>query len=117
MASELAQHLQCSGEDASFHLMSLSPYEMKQLIHFILSGKEFGIVKSGESLAMCAIDDLFFEKFFLCSRIGIEEKCLPVDVGQINFALEKSLSISSFWLDRKLQMLENNVIFDLRIRA
>ena len=52
MASELAQHLQCSGEDASTHLMNLSPFEMKQLIHFILSGKEFGIVKSGTLFAV-----------------------------------------------------------------
>ena len=51
MASELARHLQCDGEAASSHLMSLSPYEMKQLIHFILSGKEFGFSKSGEDFA------------------------------------------------------------------
>ena len=48
MASELARLLRCSGEDASTHLMSLSPYEMKRLIHHILSGKEFDVVKSGE---------------------------------------------------------------------
>lgn len=45
MASELARHLKCSGEEASMQLMSLSPYEMKRLICNILSGKEFGITK------------------------------------------------------------------------
>jgi len=48
MASELARHLKCSGEEASMHLMSLSPFEMKQLIHNILSGKEFGVIKSSK---------------------------------------------------------------------
>uniref|UniRef100_F6US34 Phosphorylase b kinase regulatory subunit n=1 Tax=Ciona intestinalis TaxID=7719 RepID=F6US34_CIOIN len=46
MASELARHLSCSGEEASTHLMSLSPFEMKQLILNVLSGKEFGVIKS-----------------------------------------------------------------------
>uniref|UniRef100_H2YMZ5 Phosphorylase b kinase regulatory subunit n=1 Tax=Ciona savignyi TaxID=51511 RepID=H2YMZ5_CIOSA len=41
MASELARHLACSGEEASTHLMNLSPFEMKQLILNVLSGKEF----------------------------------------------------------------------------
>lgn len=45
MASELARHLKCSGQEASMQLMSLSPYEMKCLIHNILSGTEFGITK------------------------------------------------------------------------
>uniref|UniRef100_H2YMY8 Phosphorylase b kinase regulatory subunit n=1 Tax=Ciona savignyi TaxID=51511 RepID=H2YMY8_CIOSA len=48
MASELARHLACSGEEASTHLMNLSPFEMKQLILNVLSGKEFGVIKSGE---------------------------------------------------------------------
>lgn len=64
MASELARALQCGGtkmrcivtwtrklsdmlrsilgEEASQHLLNLSPYEMKTLLHHILSGKEFG---------------------------------------------------------------------------
>ncbi|KAK3769886.1 hypothetical protein RRG08_036931 [Elysia crispata] len=43
MASELARTLQCSGEEASDHLLNLSPFEMKTLLHHILSGKEFVI--------------------------------------------------------------------------
>jgi len=47
MASELGRALKCTGEDASEHLLNLSPYEMKMLLHHILSGKEFG-VKGGK---------------------------------------------------------------------
>ncbi|XP_076446610.1 putative phosphorylase b kinase regulatory subunit alpha isoform X2 [Babylonia areolata] len=43
MASEMARTLKCSGEEASDHLMNLSPFEMKTLLHHILSGKEFNI--------------------------------------------------------------------------
>lgn len=47
MASELGRALKCTGEEASEHLLNLSPYEMKMLLHHILSGKEFG-VKGGK---------------------------------------------------------------------
>ncbi|CAI9725367.1 probable phosphorylase b kinase regulatory subunit alpha isoform X2 [Octopus vulgaris] len=43
MASELARTLKCTGEEASDHLLNLSPFEMKTLLHHILSGKEFVI--------------------------------------------------------------------------
>lgn len=43
MASELARTLKCTGDEASDHLMNLSPFEMKTLLHHILSGKEFVI--------------------------------------------------------------------------
>ncbi|XP_051957572.1 phosphorylase b kinase regulatory subunit alpha, liver isoform isoform X4 [Xyrauchen texanus] len=46
MATELARSLHCSGEEASESLMSLSPYDMKNLLHHILSGKEFGVERS-----------------------------------------------------------------------
>ncbi|PWA19852.1 hypothetical protein CCH79_00015875 [Gambusia affinis] len=46
MAAELAQSLSCSGEEATESLMSLSPSELKNLLHHILSGKEFGVQRS-----------------------------------------------------------------------
>ncbi|XP_067848534.1 phosphorylase b kinase regulatory subunit alpha, liver isoform-like isoform X2 [Heptranchias perlo] len=46
MATELAYSLHCSGEEASENLMNLSPFDMKKLLHHILSGKEFGVEKS-----------------------------------------------------------------------
>lgn len=33
--------------------MSLSPFDMKNLLHHILSGKEFGVEKSSESVLSC----------------------------------------------------------------
>ncbi|XP_019726616.1 phosphorylase b kinase regulatory subunit alpha, skeletal muscle isoform isoform X2 [Hippocampus comes] len=46
MATELAQSLNCSGEEATESLMSLSPSELKNLLYHILSGKEFGVERS-----------------------------------------------------------------------
>ncbi|XP_041816169.1 phosphorylase b kinase regulatory subunit alpha, liver isoform isoform X2 [Chelmon rostratus] len=46
MATELARSLHCSGEEASESLMNLSPFDMKNLLHHILSGKEFGVERS-----------------------------------------------------------------------
>ncbi|KAM9425109.1 phosphorylase b kinase regulatory subunit alpha, skeletal muscle isoform 4-T4 [Pholidichthys leucotaenia] len=46
MATELAQSLNCSGEEATESLMSLSPSELKNLLHHILSGKEFEVQRS-----------------------------------------------------------------------
>ena len=34
-----------TGEEASDQLLNLSPFEMKTLLHHILSGKEFGVSK------------------------------------------------------------------------
>ncbi|XP_050527326.1 probable phosphorylase b kinase regulatory subunit alpha isoform X1 [Daktulosphaira vitifoliae] len=41
MAGELSRTLICSGEEGSEHLFNLSPFEMKNLLHHIMSGKEF----------------------------------------------------------------------------
>ncbi|XP_062868054.1 phosphorylase b kinase regulatory subunit alpha, skeletal muscle isoform [Trichomycterus rosablanca] len=46
MATELAQSLKCSGEEATESLMNLSPFELKNLLLQILSGKEFRVQKS-----------------------------------------------------------------------
>uniref|UniRef100_A0A803TT16 Phosphorylase b kinase regulatory subunit n=1 Tax=Anolis carolinensis TaxID=28377 RepID=A0A803TT16_ANOCA len=46
MATELAQSLSCSAEEATESLMNLSPSHLKSLLHHILSGKEFGVERS-----------------------------------------------------------------------
>uniref|UniRef100_UPI00398E4BF5 phosphorylase b kinase regulatory subunit alpha, skeletal muscle isoform-like isoform X7 n=1 Tax=Pristiophorus japonicus TaxID=55135 RepID=UPI00398E4BF5 len=46
MASELANCLKCSGEEATEHLMSMRPFDLKTLLHHILSGKEFKVEKN-----------------------------------------------------------------------
>lgn len=51
MAKELARTLNCDGEQASEHLLNLSPFEMKNLLYHILSGKEFA-VSSGKSIKL-----------------------------------------------------------------
>lgn len=65
MASELGRALKCTGAEASEHLLNLSPYEMKMLLHHILSGKEFG-VKGGSYSSNNCISFYFF--FSLSSR-------------------------------------------------
>ncbi|CAH1964742.1 unnamed protein product [Acanthoscelides obtectus] len=47
MATELSRTLICDGDEASEHLLNLSPFEMKNLLHHILSGKEFAISSVG----------------------------------------------------------------------
>ncbi|KAK7863565.1 hypothetical protein R5R35_014068 [Gryllus longicercus] len=47
MATELSRTLICTGEEASEHLLNLSPFEMKNLLHHILSGKEFALSSVG----------------------------------------------------------------------
>ena len=39
------------GEEASDQLLNLSPFEMKTLLHHILSGKEFGVT-TGKSITV-----------------------------------------------------------------
>ncbi|XP_060791154.1 phosphorylase b kinase regulatory subunit alpha, skeletal muscle isoform [Neoarius graeffei] len=49
MATELAQSLNCSGEEATESLMNLSPSELKNLLIHILGGKEFRVQRSVRS--------------------------------------------------------------------
>lgn len=62
MAKELARTLNCDGEQASEHLLNLSPFEMKNLLYHILSGKEFA-VSSGKSEVHNSL--AFKKNFFL----------------------------------------------------
>jgi len=43
MASELARTLTCDAEESSEHLLNLSPFEMKNILYHIISGKEFAV--------------------------------------------------------------------------
>ncbi|KAK5643763.1 hypothetical protein RI129_007608 [Pyrocoelia pectoralis] len=47
MATELSRTIICGGEEASEHLLNLSPFEMKNLLLHIISGKEFAISSVG----------------------------------------------------------------------
>jgi len=46
MASELSLNLKCTGETAMEYLIRMSPFETKLLLYNLLSGKEFGVMKS-----------------------------------------------------------------------
>lgn len=43
MANELARSYKCTEEEANDHLLNLSPFEVKALLHHILSGREFKV--------------------------------------------------------------------------
>jgi len=43
MATELSRSYKCSEEEANEHLLNLSPFEVKALLHHILSGREFKV--------------------------------------------------------------------------
>lgn len=47
MATELSRTLICDGDEASEYLLNLSPFEMKNLLYHIISGKEFAISSVG----------------------------------------------------------------------
>ncbi|RWS17764.1 hypothetical protein B4U79_14260 [Dinothrombium tinctorium] len=73
MASELGRALKCDGDEASEHLLNLSPYEMKTLLHHILSGKEFAVkgARSGHiSLASEKLSRKSKLDTFVCSKDG-----------------------------------------------
>ncbi|XP_012675197.1 phosphorylase b kinase regulatory subunit alpha, liver isoform isoform X2 [Clupea harengus] len=96
MATELARSLHCSGEEASESLMNLSPSEMKNLLHHILSGKEFGVEKSVRPLESTAtspaisIHELGHTGATKTERTGIRK--LKNEIKQI---FSSSYSISS----------------------
>lgn len=62
MATELSRTLICTGEEASEHLLNLSPFEMKNLLHHIMSGKEFAI-SSGKLFSISLFNRGNFEYF------------------------------------------------------
>ncbi|XP_063043532.1 phosphorylase b kinase regulatory subunit alpha, skeletal muscle isoform isoform X2 [Engraulis encrasicolus] len=87
MATELAQSLNCSGEEATDSLMSLSPAELKTLLHHILSGKEFGVqksvraVESGASPAI-SIHEMGNVGATKSERAGISKLKTDIKMGQ-----------------------------------
>ncbi|XP_057312140.1 phosphorylase b kinase regulatory subunit alpha, liver isoform-like [Hydractinia symbiolongicarpus] len=54
LAAEYARVSGLTGEDAADDLMNVSPFQMKSLLYFILSGKEFNVEQN----------KLYFRKVF-----------------------------------------------------
>ncbi|XP_053485133.1 phosphorylase b kinase regulatory subunit alpha, skeletal muscle isoform isoform X1 [Ictalurus furcatus] len=105
MATELAQSLNCSDEEATESLMSLSPSELKNLLHHILSGKEFGVqrhVDTGVSPAI-SIHEVGHVGATKSERVGISK--LKSDMKLLEdrrlswSAQSKTFSAQSFDID------------------
>ena len=88
MLGELQRALQSSDEDTTDHLLNLSPYEIKCLLHIILSGKEFGITeystKQGSELA----------------DLSKQERDMRIIRNEIKEASTKKLSVHLNWGDQ-----------------
>uniref|UniRef100_A0A8C1KWR1 Phosphorylase b kinase regulatory subunit n=1 Tax=Cyprinus carpio TaxID=7962 RepID=A0A8C1KWR1_CYPCA len=90
MATELARSLHCSGEEASESLMSLSPFDMKNLLHHILSGKEFGVersmrpIQSSATSPAISIHELGHTGATKTERTGIRK--LKTEIKQVEVA-------------------------------
>ncbi|XP_065667244.1 probable phosphorylase b kinase regulatory subunit alpha isoform X3 [Hydra vulgaris] len=56
LAAEYARASGLSGEEAADDLLSLSPFQMKSLMYFILSGKEFGVEQEFDKSVVFGIE-------------------------------------------------------------
>ncbi|KAI7697695.1 hypothetical protein SSS_07160 [Sarcoptes scabiei] len=92
MASELARALKCDALEASDHLLNLSPYEMKTLLHHILSGKEFTI-RSARCGRISIVNDR------LLSKKSIREENPDTDMMEQDFGFERDRQ--GQWLRRR----------------
>ncbi|XP_062372219.1 phosphorylase b kinase regulatory subunit alpha, skeletal muscle isoform isoform X2 [Sardina pilchardus] len=93
MATELAQSLHCTGEEATDSLMNLSPSELKNLLHHILSGKEFGVQKSVRSVQTGASPAISIHEVgnagaTKSERAGISKLKSDIKMGQHTHTLE-----------------------------
>ncbi|CAF0777069.1 unnamed protein product [Didymodactylos carnosus] len=87
MLGELKRTLQSTDEDATDHLLNLSPYEIKSLLHIILSGKEFGISEHSTKPAV-GLDNM-----------SKQEREMRIIRHEIKEASTKKLSVNLNWLD------------------
>uniref|UniRef100_A0A672S584 Phosphorylase b kinase regulatory subunit n=1 Tax=Sinocyclocheilus grahami TaxID=75366 RepID=A0A672S584_SINGR len=92
-------------EEASESLMSLSPFDMKNLLHHILSGKEFGVERSSEYHPAISIHELGHTGATKTERTGIRK--LKTEIKQL-FCAEPILSRGDShlqWEERQGQWL------------
>lgn len=87
MVTELAQSLQCSGEEATENLMNMSPFEMKNLLLNILSGKEFGIQKSVRSVGNATTSEVNIQDKSKSSSSKTEVKVASKQADNIKLAV------------------------------
>ena len=87
MLGELKRTLQSSDEDTTDHLLNLSPYEIKCLLHIILSGKEFGITEHSTRPAPELAD------------LPKQERDMRIIRNEIKEASTRKLSVHLNWID------------------
>lgn len=95
MAKELSRTLNCDGEQASEHLLNLSPFEMKNLLYHILSGKEFAISSGNNSI------HLFFCLYYYFASLHNECHFSVYKVARGNFSI---VSCASGRVSKKSQI-------------
>uniref|UniRef100_A0AAX7UI38 Phosphorylase b kinase regulatory subunit n=1 Tax=Astatotilapia calliptera TaxID=8154 RepID=A0AAX7UI38_ASTCA len=111
MATELARSLHCSGEEASESLMSLSPFGMKNLLHHILSGKEFGVERSMRPIQSAAtspaisIHELGHTGATKTERTGIHK--LKSEIKQVGIIGHRILTVISWSGELKKKKCSN----------
>ena len=88
MLGELKRTLQSSDEDTTDHLLNLSPYEIKCLLHIILSGKEFGITEHSTKPAPELAD------------LPKQERDMRIIRNEIKEASTRKLSVHLNWVDQ-----------------
>ncbi|CAF3039481.1 unnamed protein product [Rotaria socialis] len=87
MLGELKRTLQSTDEDTTDHLLNLSPYEIKCLLHIILSGKEFGITEYSTK----PIPEL--------ADLSKQERDMRIIRNEIKDASTRKLSVHLNWAD------------------
>ncbi|XP_041973417.1 probable phosphorylase b kinase regulatory subunit alpha isoform X4 [Aricia agestis] len=85
MATELSRTLSCNGEEASEHLLNLSPFEMKNLLYHILSGKEFAINSAARGGNFSIVSNKS-NRYTKKSQIILEGKSLHADAEEAPIA-------------------------------
>ena len=97
MLGELKRTLQSSDEDTNDHLLNLSPYEIKCLLHIILSGKEFGITEHSTKPAPELAD------------LPKQERDMRIIRNEIKEASTKKLSVHLNWIDQPSEDEDDDV--------
>ncbi len=63
MIGELKRTLSCTVEQATDHLLNLSPFEMKTLLHMIISGMELGATTGNFKMSNIETSACYFKNF------------------------------------------------------
>lgn len=91
MAKELSRTLNCDGEQASEHLLNLSPFEMKNLLYHILSGKEFAVSSGKYNLTLLFLVGRYYIRFHIVKQ-WLEETFRLSAVNQVASARKARLA-------------------------